>query len=113
MFRSETGYTGTMHESVVTGAGLRARVRAIERAIARHEVLIEMTRTLAARNSRRSDLGWYASMLTLEVGTLMAVRSGKRARDMGDITRALEIELLHLQAARLLLERELQKSAGG
>jgi hypothetical protein len=84
------------------------RIAAIDRAIARLRVLQELAQTVEGNHQRRSDRGWMVSMLTLEVGTLMAVLSGARARGWGGLVRTLELEILRLRIDRMQAEREAQ-----
>lgn len=87
-------------------ASLVQQIASIDRAIARFEVLLELMATVESQHSRRSDRGWMVSMLTLEAGTLMAVSASGKARRWSAMSRALERDMLRLQAARLLLEHE-------
>lgn len=99
--------TAPSEQVVSARATLQRRVRAIERALARIEILLELADTLAGRHARHSDRGWMVSMLTLEAGTLMAVSSGGKARGWSSVCRALELERLRLQIDRASAEREL------
>ena len=83
------------------------RLRAIEQAIHKHELLLELARTLEGRDQRRSDRGWLISMFTLEAGTMLAVLSGRKARRWGSLIRSLEMDLLLLQMERRLERRSL------
>lgn len=95
-----------MNEQGLSRAARQQRLRAIDRAIARYQILAELAVTLGGRHSRRSDRGWFVSMLTLEAGTLMAVLAGQRAREWHEIVRSLEQRIAHLQMRRMLLQRD-------
>ena len=93
----------------LSSEALRGRIRAIDRAIERYDVLAELAATVGGRHSQRSDRGWLVSMLTLEAGTLMAVLSGRRARGWNDVIRALNAKILRLQIGRTVVEHELRQ----
>lgn len=99
-----------MNEQRPSYTAHRERLRAIDRAIARYQVLVELASAVGSRQGRRSDRGWFVSMLTLEAGTLMAVLAGKRARDWNEVVRSLEKRVLQLQMSRILLQQEARRS---
>ena len=80
------------------------RLHVLEQAIAKHEVLLELARTLETRDHRRSNRGWMASMFTLEAGTLMAVLAGSQARRWSSMIHSLELNLLRLKLERHQLQ---------
>ena len=91
---------------------LRASVRERERAIARRAVLLDLVRATQGRHQRRSDFGWFLSMVTLEAGTIYAVLSGSKARTWGEFAARLEREIMLLTIEQKLDQRELELAGG-
>lgn len=91
---------------------LRDNVRRRDRSIARRAVLLDLIRETQGLYQRRSDLGWFLSMVTLEAGTICAVLSGSRARSWGEFAARLEREILLLTIEQKLDQRELDLVGG-
>ena len=87
------------------------RLRVLERAIAKHELLLELARTVEGGHYRRSNRGWMVSMFTLEAGTLLAVLSGHKARRWSALIQSLELDLALLKMERRLCQRALGATA--
>ncbi len=86
----------------------QAKLRGIERALAKKQLLLQIIREIQASYAKKSDLGWFLSMATLEAGTILAVLSGGKARKWADTAKNLETEILLLEIERRLQLREIE-----
>ena len=85
-----------------------AKLRRIERALAKKQLLLQLIREIQASYAKKSDFGWFLSMVTLEAGTIFAVLSGSKARKWADVAKNLETEILLLEIERRLQRKEIE-----
>ena len=75
------------------------------------EELLRCFSSLSSRNADKSDLGWLLSMVAGDIGTLLAVSFGKRARTFDDVVRRLERNIMLLKVDEKLLEQKFNQNA--
>lgn len=94
--------------SDVTLEQLNKELEDLSAAICEKEQLLESARMTGVRHWRRSDTGWLLSALSDQVGTLVAVVSGKKARKWREVIRKLEEEILLLKVDQKLKQKEIE-----
>jgi hypothetical protein len=87
---------------------LKDELQAITSALQEKEQLLQKARQLSQKQSKKSDIGWFLSNFTDEIGTIMAVLSGQKARKWDDVVRYLEQEIVLLKVDQKLKERDLE-----
>lgn len=87
---------------------LKDELQAITSALQEKEQLLQKARQLSQKHSKKSDMGWFLSGLSDEVGTIMAVLSGQKARKWEDVVRYLEQEIVLLKVDQKLKKKDLK-----
>ena len=92
---------------------LREELAMLETALQQRRDLLQQLREICRRYMRRSNTGWFISIVAEWPGTLMAVLDGSKVRKWDEIARQLEGEILLLEVDKRFKEQEIRNASNG
>lgn len=90
---------------------LQKELDALETAIKQRQNVLQLLREISRNHMRRSNTGWFISIVAEWPGTLMAVLEGSKGRKWDELARQLEGELLLLKVDKRFKEQEIRNAA--
>ncbi len=92
---------------------LREELAAIETELTQREEVLQQLREISRHYMRRSNTGWFISIVAEWPGTLMAVLDGSKGRKWDEIARRLEGEILLLKVDERFKQQEIRNALAG
>ncbi len=90
---------------------LEAELVEIEAAIAKRKTLLGLVKETRGDLKQRSDFGWFMTLCEEEFGTILAVSSGIKAREWGEVEDKIEKDIIKLEIEQKILRREIARNS--